>query len=240
METKNRICITIQIAFCFLDSKLLNAHMRVILMTWQAWILTNLAQVRPGNFVIDPFAGTGSLLLPSIALGALHVVAMDIQDSSQHSSKCIGGDTLIPGSAVIDSDKYASCMVSKMERVRANVHNLPFRDVFGGSVSGKEGNSGLFDVCICDPPYGLRKPRMSTKDSKDSPVESAEEMQAAVAAVMYVRIGFRVSFVSIPTFPLLCVPGCLRRARWWLWQRCVWGGGGGGAKGGQYLFEVIH
>jgi hypothetical protein len=34
-----------------------------------AWILTNMARVAPGALVLDPFAGTGSLLSPSVALG---------------------------------------------------------------------------------------------------------------------------------------------------------------------------
>jgi hypothetical protein len=36
-----------------------------------AWVLNNLAQVSRGSAVLDPYCGTGSLLLPASALGAL-------------------------------------------------------------------------------------------------------------------------------------------------------------------------
>ena len=44
-------------------------------------MLTNLAEVRSGaSLVLDPFVGTGSVLLPSLALGAPFALGMDIAD----------------------------------------------------------------------------------------------------------------------------------------------------------------
>ena len=173
-----------------------------------AWILTNLAQVCAGSVVVDPFAGTGSLLFPSIALAALHVVALDIQESSPHarvSTGAIAADASLAADSVAvgGGGRNAAPTESGMERVRANAHHLPFRDVCSGTSSVKGSNvGGLFDACICDPPYGLRKPRMLTKGEKDSPVENAAEMQAAVAAAMYGsdQIQFYTIFVCFSFF----------------------------------------
>ena len=162
--------------------------------------------------MVDPFAGTGSMLFPSVALGALHVVGLDINvqgtvngsgvtaplTSSRKTSRGNTTTTTTTTTTTAAADTAAAQHVTdvpKIERVRANARQLPFRDATAAS-DGRGGSwdgGGLFDACICDPPYGLRKPRMVTEEAKDSAVENAEQMQAAVAAAMVPVVEFAAS-----------------------------------------------
>ena len=64
---------------------------------------------------------------------------------------------------------------------------LPFRTRGGGGSGGSgggDGSGGMFDAIICDPPYGLRKPRMLDEGVKDDSVSDMDQMQGAVTATM--------------------------------------------------------
>ena len=115
------------------------------------------------------------MLTPAIALGALHVLGLDIADNVEAPAA---------SSAAPPSPAEAGAK-QKLERLRANARRLPFRQWSSGGSGG-----GLFDAMICDPPYGLRKPRMLSGGSKDAPVQNATEMQAAVAAAMAPVVNF--------------------------------------------------
>ena len=47
-------------------------------------VMANLARVRPGSLVLDPFCGSGSLLLTAASLGA-SVVGADIELALERS-----------------------------------------------------------------------------------------------------------------------------------------------------------
>ena len=75
-----------------------------------ARVLTNLAQVRSGaSLVLDPFAGTGSVLLPSLALGAPFALGMDIADP--HLEPALVDEK--PPPAVIDGHEQAAAVVDE-------------------------------------------------------------------------------------------------------------------------------
>lgn len=154
-----------------------------------AWALTNLAMVQPGAMVLDPFVGTGSLLAPAVALGALHTLGLDIQPAA-------------PACPVEEAGRCGTAAVLG-DRVRANARRLPFRSGAGPAPRALSARSrragvtpaepGLFDAVICDPPYGLRKPRMVDGSAKDAMVSDGAEMQAAVADAMAPVVDFAAS-----------------------------------------------
>jgi len=142
-----------------------------------AWAVSNLAMLQPGHLVLDPYVGTGSLLAPGQAMTAVAV-----------------GIDIVP--------TYAAGM-PPFDRIQANARRLPLRgwggrdDDDGGRLGdaardgchcdgdGAAGSVlGRFDAVICDPPYGLRKPRMVHEGAKDAAVLDGAAMQQAVAAAM--------------------------------------------------------
>ena len=73
--------------------------------------MTNLAQVRSGaSLVLDPFAGTGSVLLPSLALGAPFALGMDIADPHLEPAALVDEK---PPPAVIDRHEQAAAVVDE-------------------------------------------------------------------------------------------------------------------------------
>lgn len=76
-----------------------------------SWVLANMANIKSGSCVLDPFAGTGSLLRPCHHLGAIHTLALDIKVSVFQRDD--------------DGDET-------VDRVCANARYLPFRYQKGG------------------------------------------------------------------------------------------------------------
>ena len=185
-----------------------------------AWILTNLAAVQPGALVLDPFVGTGSVLLPSLALGAPFALGLDIADPhpsttaarmesagdgsgalseevgatanqaeemdtgmggviAEESGRRYGDDGSDGGEASLGVDTTVAAAAAAKQRghdhVRANARRLPFNTAARG---------GFFDAIICDPPYGLRKPRMLSEGVKDDTFGDMDQMQDAVTAIL--------------------------------------------------------
>ena len=93
-------------------------------------------------------------------------------------------DTDIEAVCEADTGTEAKAPRQPLEQVRANARRLPFRRCLGRGDDTAAATTGLFDAVICDPPYGLRKPRMLDGGAKDAMVNNEEEMQAAVAAAM--------------------------------------------------------
>jgi predicted RNA methylase len=183
-----------------------------------AWILTNLAAVRPGALVLDPFVGTGSVLLPSLALGAPFALGLDIADphlqpqeeNAEVAAAAVvvvdaevgGGGTKGENACGVDTDGTAAgaaaAPVLRHDHARANARRLPFRAracTYGG----------VFDAIICDPPYGLRKPRMLDQGVKDDTVEDMDQMQDAVTATMVRIRDLCLKNTTTTTKPTPCV-----------------------------------
>jgi len=118
-------------------------------MTSQLSLLTcNMARVRGGTLVMDPFCGTGSILIWAAKLGA-HVLGGDI-DLLTLRGKALGEK----GNKNV-FDNFAQYGLPPPEIVRADNHMRPWTGARGG-VSGDEGDPGWLDSIVADPPYGIR------------------------------------------------------------------------------------
>nr|CCA26373.1 tRNA guanosine2'Omethyltransferase putative [Albugo laibachii Nc14] len=134
-----------------------------------ALLMCNMALVRQNDVVMDPFIGTGSVLIPCANYGAL----------------CFGGDIdfrVLLGTAVGVSGsippkertrfqrklKLSEAQASNTngrDQKRVNVvsnfeqYGLPLPEIIRADNSHSpmwEHCSGFFDAIICDPPYGIR------------------------------------------------------------------------------------
>jgi len=95
-----------------------------------ALVTTNMAQIRPGDFVYDPFSGTGSFPLAAAHQGA-HIFASDIDI---RPLKKYG----------LNFDQYGT--------------SHRFVDAFEMDFTHNAFHPRLkFDAIICDPPYGVRE-----------------------------------------------------------------------------------
>ncbi|TDH69857.1 hypothetical protein CCR75_004777 [Bremia lactucae] len=118
-----------------------------------ALLMSNMALVQPGDLVIDPFVGTGSVLIPC----------------GTHGAMCYGTDIDIrvllgTGVGVMGSGAPLNGIMSK-QNDRINVttnfrqYGLPLPELVraDNSVSPFVTRCrGFFDAVVCDPPYGIR------------------------------------------------------------------------------------
>lgn len=119
-----------------------------------SFLMTNLACVTNGSLMLDPFCGTGSLMLTAARFGA-HVIGTDIDYLTLHartkpsrvncgkkraSDESLKRNFLQVGGKELES-KFLGVFV-------ADASNPPFRENLGV----------LFDSIITDPPYGIREP----------------------------------------------------------------------------------
>ena len=118
----------------------------------------NMAHVRGGTLVMDPFCGTGSILLWAAKLGA-HVLGCDI-DLLTLRGKAIGEQ----GNRNV-FDNFRQYGLPQPEIVRADNHLRPWTGASGslslspgGGASGdaQRGDPGWVDSIVADPPYGIR------------------------------------------------------------------------------------
>lgn len=143
-----------------------------------ALLMSNMALVRRGDLVIDPFVGTGSVLVPCATHGAV----------------CYGTDIdirVLLGTGVGVSGKPVDPPVSSQgqDAARVNVvsnfkqYGLPLPELVRGDNSRSplvERSAGLFDAVVCDPPYGIRagarkSGRKRSKKSESEPAESVRD-----------------------------------------------------------------
>ena len=122
--------------------------------------LTNLCQITNSKLVLDPFCGTGGLLLPVLVLGAPTAIGIDVTP------------------VVDDSASNTNRHLDKIEIITGNVFSLPMRKNCSKNINFK------VDSIVCDPPYGLRAPRIAVTNSKDALVVDAVDMSNATANFM--------------------------------------------------------
>lgn len=114
-----------------------------------SFIMTNLGQVKKGSFCIDPFVGTGSLLI-SCALRGAYCMGTDIdlrvlrgrsqEENVQSNFRQYG----LPPPELVRSDNA--------------IYHRHYRP-----------HSPLYDAIICDPPYGIRAGARKTGSRLEEP-----------------------------------------------------------------------
>jgi tRNA (guanine10-N2)-methyltransferase len=111
-------------------------------------IMANIAKVNYGDFVLDPFVGSGSILVAAAEMGAL-VFGSDIDYKLLHGLSRPSRPNVKKREA--DETVFGNLTQYSMSShfgdvVLADASRPVFRDSF------------KFDAVICDPPYGIREP----------------------------------------------------------------------------------
>ena len=177
-----------------------------------AAVVANLARIESHSLTFDPFAGTGGLLAPAIALGAPFALGADVHVTSSNMTSSLPGR---------EESEFGELGERRRDLVVANAHASPFRKLqkkassLGSSflrnhesIPEYSRGSPLFDAIVCDPPYGLRAPRIASGSAvaKDALCSDAAEMERAtnVACMRPVfllteyalRVGGRLVFLA--------------------------------------------
>ncbi|RLN31579.1 hypothetical protein BBJ28_00022959 [Nothophytophthora sp. Chile5] len=121
-----------------------------------ALLMSNMALVQPGDLVMDPFVGTGSVLIPCATHGAMcYGTDIDIR-------VLLGTGVGVTGAGVVPTAKHEDGSQAKQ---RVNVvtnfkqYGLPLPELVRADNSMSpliRRCSGFFDAVVCDPPYGIR------------------------------------------------------------------------------------
>jgi tRNA (guanine10-N2)-methyltransferase len=114
------------------------------------FVMTNLGQVQYGDNILDPFVGTGSLLIPSSHFGAL-AYGCDI-DIRVLKGFGIGYTKPEKGQKVIRASRESNVFtnfshygLNLPQIIRADINHSVFKQ-----------DLEYFDMIVCDPPYGHR------------------------------------------------------------------------------------
>lgn len=106
-----------------------------------AFMMCNLALVRRSSLVLDPFVGTGSILIPAAHLGAMTLgTDIDIRVIKM-GKKDKAGQWVNVWTNFKD---YG--LPPPLALLRCDLHTVPFRDNL----------REMLDAIVCDPPYGVR------------------------------------------------------------------------------------
>jgi tRNA (guanine10-N2)-methyltransferase len=100
-------------------------------------VMANMGLVKPGSVVLDPFVGTGSILVACAKFGASVTVGFDIDVRVLRGK---GGNTLFT-----NFEQYG-LPLPEVIRCDSSMHSRHFRTHPGGT----------YDAIVCDPPYGIR------------------------------------------------------------------------------------
>ncbi|XP_072929395.1 tRNA (guanine(10)-N(2))-methyltransferase homolog [Epargyreus clarus] len=137
-----------------------------------AVLMANQAQVANGHVILDPFVGSGSLLIAAAHFGA-HVWGSDIDFLMLH--------------ARTKPTRVRQKARAKDESIRSNMRQYgsaaKYLDVIVSDFSLPLWREGLkFDAIITDPPYGIREPTEKIGIEKDNYILDAAHLSSHVPA----------------------------------------------------------
>ncbi len=143
------------------------------------WVLCNVAGVREGSKVLDPFVGGGSLLLAARLLGAVELVGTDAAEE-------LVGEGATAREAILEAfeDVVPTLAVADIATFRAHPSLFP---------------PSAYDTIVTDPPYDIKaKVRGGGKESKDATTGQETSLQAIgsllMAAAYVLKPGGRLVF----------------------------------------------
>lgn len=125
-----------------------------------AFLMSNMCHVRKSSFVIDPFVGTGGLLIPAAAMGAV-TMGMDIDMRVIKIGKM--DKKARPVNVWTNFDDYG--LMPPVGLLRADLARNPFRD----------GMESIFHAILADPPYGVRAGGRKSKCEPDMLINSRDD-----------------------------------------------------------------
>ncbi|KAI9010109.1 S-adenosyl-L-methionine-dependent methyltransferase [Hyaloraphidium curvatum] len=106
-------------------------------------VMANMGKVRPGCLVLDPFVGTGSILVTSAYFGGL-VCGSDIDGRQIRGGTVYEAWKHTEGKDLRTNVQQYQCAPRVVDTVVCDIAHHPWRTV------------GFFDAIITDPPYGVR------------------------------------------------------------------------------------
>ena len=120
-----------------------------------SFVMAHQGLVQSGSVVMDPFVGTGSLLVACAARGAALTIGTDIDVRVLKGMNRIARET--NSNIFTNFQQYAlppPCILRADNSKRGNV----FRSAAGGTSSSGTNTKRLpfLDAIVCDPPYGVR------------------------------------------------------------------------------------
>ncbi|GMF42393.1 unnamed protein product [Phytophthora fragariaefolia] len=118
-----------------------------------ALLMSNMALVQPGDLVIDPFVGTGSVLIPCGTHGAMcYGTDIDIR-------VLLGTGVGVMGAGAVPADEKSEGKVRVNVVTNFKQYGLPLPELVRADNSMSplvKQCKGFFDAVVCDPPYGIR------------------------------------------------------------------------------------
>ncbi|OWZ13961.1 TRNA guanosine-2'-O-methyltransferase [Phytophthora megakarya] len=118
-----------------------------------ALLMSNMALVQPGDLVIDPFVGTGSVLIPCGTHGAMcYGTDIDIR-------VLLGTGVGVTGAGVVPTDEKSDGKERVNVTTNFKQYGLPLPELVRADNSMSplvKQCRGFFDAVVCDPPYGIR------------------------------------------------------------------------------------
>jgi tRNA (guanine10-N2)-methyltransferase len=110
-------------------------------------VAANTAQVRPNDLVIDPFVGSGSLLVAAAFMGA-HVIGSDIDWLLLHGKSK-------PSRCGMTQREHGECVRANLKQygLESRYIDVMVSDISRHAIKDKF----EFDSIIADPPYGVRE-----------------------------------------------------------------------------------
>ncbi|XP_065844049.1 tRNA (guanine(10)-N2)-methyltransferase homolog [Oscarella lobularis] len=138
--------------------------------TTLSFLMANQAKVKPGQLVLDPFVGTGSVLIACACYGA-HVVGADIDRKILHgwgkTSRAAGPKTRGPNDNLYMSMKQYGLEARYVDVLTADAARPAWTQ-----------RSPLFDAIVTDPPYGVREGSKKIGSKKSQINTVADEYKA--------------------------------------------------------------
>ncbi len=138
-----------------------------------ALLCANLACVGPGTLVMDPFCGTGSLLLAAARFGAF-VLGTDIDYLMLHARtrpSRVGMKRRAQDESIIANFEQYGLESKFLNVVVCDASRDPWRKSSAGLTPT------LFDAVIADPPYGIREPTTRVGTEKKDLVIAEEYLK---------------------------------------------------------------
>lgn len=152
-----------------------------------AWVMSNLARVRVGSKVLDPFVGSGSLLFAASLLGAGELVgtdaAVELVGEGEGTAK---GE--IMKSFVYGKEEFSPWVPPLSGCVRPPVHFLGQADILTWENYPLLFRREYYDCIVTDPPYDLKAkvqgPKTGTAAGEGETDKAKERQQAAMPAIV--------------------------------------------------------
>ncbi|XP_077967037.1 tRNA (guanine(10)-N(2))-methyltransferase TRMT11-like [Styela clava] len=117
-----------------------------------SFIMSNVAKVKPGDYVCDPFVGTGSLLIAAARHGGF-VTGGDINYNILHAR----GKSSRVGAGYRDKDETIKDSLKQYELQNKYLDVMVQDNASNAWRSPLNMCHGIFDAIITDPPYGIRE-----------------------------------------------------------------------------------